>query len=109
LDVGQQRRLFTGPLRRALILRDRGCAFPGCDRPPRWTDGHHIVSWLDGGPTSLANAVLLCGHHHRLIHHSDWQIRQNPADGLPDFIPPEYIDPNNNPNATATTDASDTG
>jgi hypothetical protein len=97
LDVGRERRLFTGPLRRALVLRDRGCAFPGCDRPPRWTDGHHIVSWLDGGPTSLANAVLLCGHHHRLIHHSDWQIRQNPADGLPDFIPPEYIDPQQQP------------
>jgi hypothetical protein len=97
LDVGQQRRLFTGPLRRALILRDRGCAFPGCDRPPRWCDGHHITHWADGGPTNLANAVLLCGHHHRLIHHSHWQIRQNPTDGHPDFIPPQYIDPQQQP------------
>jgi hypothetical protein len=97
LDVGQQRRLFTGPLRRALILRDRGCAFPGCDRPPRWCDGHHMISWITGGPTSLNNAVLLCGHHHRLIHHSPWKVRLNPADGLPEFIPPEYIDPEQRP------------
>ena len=59
------RRLVTGPLRRALVLRDRGCAFPGCDRPPRWCAAHHIRHWADGGPTSLDNAVLLCGHHHR--------------------------------------------
>ena len=44
LDVGRQRRLFTGPLRRALVLRDGGCAFPGCDRPPRWCDGHHVAA-----------------------------------------------------------------
>jgi hypothetical protein len=97
LDVGRERRLFSGPIRRALILRDRGCAFPGCDRPPRWCDGHHIVSWVDGGPTSLENGVLLCGHHHRLIHHSDWQARINPADGLPEFIPPQYVDPGRRP------------
>ncbi|NJC74343.1 DUF222 domain-containing protein, partial [Planosporangium thailandense] len=80
LDLGRERRLFTGPLRRALILRDHGCAFPGCDRPPRWTDGHHIIHWADGGTTSLDNGVLLCGHHHRLIHHSPWQVRLNPTD-----------------------------
>ncbi|MCW2642543.1 MAG: hypothetical protein JWP76_4849, partial [Dactylosporangium sp.] len=97
LDVGRERRLFTGPIRRALVLRDRGCAFPGCDRPPRWCDGHHITHWADGGPTNLTNAVLLCGHHHRLIHHSNWQIRQSPTDGLPDFIPPQYIDPQQRP------------
>jgi hypothetical protein len=92
LDVGRQSRLVTGPLRRALVLRDRGCAFPGCDRPPRWTDAHHIVHWSDGGPTDLPNMVLLCGYHHRLVHHSDWQVRINPKDGLPEFIPPAYID-----------------
>ncbi|MDT5037836.1 MAG: hypothetical protein QOE03_3021, partial [Micromonosporaceae bacterium] len=75
LDIGRERRLFTGPLRRALILRDGGCAHPGCDRPPRWCDGHHIQHWADGGLTALGNAVLLCRHHHRLIHHSDWQVR----------------------------------
>jgi hypothetical protein len=52
LDVGRQARPVTGPLRRALVLRDRGCAFPGCDRPPRWTDAHHIQHWSNGGPTA---------------------------------------------------------
>jgi hypothetical protein len=92
LDLGRQTRLATGPLRRALVLRDQGCTFPGCDRPPRWTDAHHIVHWSDGGPTELTNLVLLCGYHHRLIHHSEWRVTINPKDGLPDFIPPAYID-----------------
>ncbi|MFG3644244.1 DUF222 domain-containing protein [Micromonospora sp. NPDC047762] len=92
LDVGRQRRLITGPLRRALVLRDRGCAFPGCDRPPRWCHAHHIHHWADGGTTNLANAVLLCGHHHRHLHHSDWTIQLG-HDGHPEFIPPAWLDP----------------
>jgi hypothetical protein len=96
LDVGQSRRLITGALRRALVTRDGGCAFPGCDRPPRWCDGHHIRSWADGGPTSLDNAVLLCGHHHRTIHHSDWTIRLA-HDRHPEFLPPAHLDPARRP------------
>ncbi|MFG1893394.1 DUF222 domain-containing protein [Micromonospora zamorensis] len=96
LDVGRQRRLITGPLRRALVLRDRGCAFPGCDRPPRWCDAHHIHHWADGGPTNLNNAVLLCGHHHRHLHHTDWTVRLA-ADGYPEFIPPAWLDPDQLP------------
>ncbi len=96
LDVGRQRRLITGPLRRALVLRDRGCAFPGCDRPPRWCDGHHIRHWADGGDTSLDNAVLLCGHHHRHLHHGDWAVRLG-GDGHPEFIPPAWLDPEQRP------------
>ncbi|MEU7588119.1 DUF222 domain-containing protein [Micromonospora sp. NPDC049230] len=96
LDVGRQRRLITGPLRRALVLRDRGCAFPGCDRPPRWCDGHHIRHWADGGDTSLTNAVLLCGHHHRHLHHSDWVVRLG-GDGHPEFVPPAWLDPDQLP------------
>ena len=97
LDVGQARRLFTGALRRALVARDHGCAFPGCDRPPRWCDGHHIRSWADGGPTSLSNAVLLCGRHHRAVHqHDGWAVRLA-GDGLPEFVPPAHIDPGRRP------------
>ncbi|MET8094778.1 DUF222 domain-containing protein [Micromonospora sp. NPDC005220] len=96
LDLGRQRRLVTGPLRRALVLRDRGCAFPGCDRPPRWCDAHHIRHWADGGPTSLDNAVLLCGHHHRHLHHSDWSVRLG-GDGHPEFVPPAWLDPDRLP------------
>ncbi|MGA4727228.1 DUF222 domain-containing protein [Micromonospora taraxaci] len=91
LDVGRQRRLISGPLRRALVLRDRGCAFPGCDRPPRWCDGHHIRHWADGGDTSLDNAVLLCGHHLRHVHHSDWVVQLG-GDGHREFVPPAWLD-----------------
>ncbi|MET8524939.1 DUF222 domain-containing protein [Micromonospora sp. NPDC005172] len=96
LDVGRQRRLVTGPLRRALVLRDRGCAFPGCDRPPRWCDAHHIRHWADGGDTSLTNAVLLCGHHHRHVHRGDWAVRIG-GDGHPEFVPPAWLDPDQFP------------
>ena len=93
LDAGRTRRTATGALRRALHVRDRGCAFPDCDRPARWTDAHHIRAWTDGGPTDLDNLVLLCRHHHRLIHQPDagWEIRLG-ADRRPDFIPPPTVD-----------------
>ncbi|MET7861949.1 HNH endonuclease signature motif containing protein [Micromonospora taraxaci] len=96
LDVGRQRRLVTGALRRALVLRDGGCAFPGCDRPPRWCAAHHIQHWADGGQTSLDNAVLLCGHHHRHIHHSNWTVRLG-DNGNPEFVPPAWLDPDQVP------------
>jgi hypothetical protein len=96
LDVGRTKRLVVGALRKALNLRDGGCAFPGCDRPARWAQGHHIVHWADGGPTSLHNSVLLCGHHHRLIHRGEWQVRMA-DDGLPLFLPPAFIDPQRRP------------
>jgi hypothetical protein len=90
LDAGRARRLATGPLRRALVVRDRGCSFPDCDRPPRWCDAHHVRSWMAGGPTNLGNLVLLCRRHHRLIHDGDWTV-QIAADGLPEFIGPPVL------------------
>jgi hypothetical protein len=98
LNVGRTRRPATRPIRRALTIRDRGCAFPGCDRPPRWCDAHHIRSWLDGGRTRLHNLVLLCRYHHRVIHDpkAGWQIRLG-ADRHPDFIPPTWEDPEQKP------------
>jgi hypothetical protein len=76
----------------ALILRDKHCAFPGCTRPPSMCHAHHIVHWVDGGPTSVANLVLLCGEHHRVVHHTPWQVRLRPDDGLPEFLPPARRD-----------------
>lgn len=106
LDVGRTHRLFTAALRRALVLRDRGCAFPGCSRPPSWCDGHHIIHWADGGPTSLDNGVLLCGHHHRQIHadeHTDgWSIQAVPG-GRPVFIHPPTSTPTDDHTATPST------
>jgi hypothetical protein len=88
LDVGRARRLVTAAIWIALILRDRHCAFPGCDRPPVRCHAHHIHHWIHGGNTNLANLVLLCGHHHRVIHDSPWKVRINPHDKLPEFLPP---------------------
>ncbi len=92
LDLGRERRLIAGSLRRALILRDKGCAFPGCERPPKWCHAHHKDHWIDGGETSLENSVLVCGFHHRLIHQDEWQIAFA-SDGHPEFIPPAWLDP----------------
>jgi hypothetical protein len=93
LDVGRSRRVAHGALRRALVARDRGCAFPDCDRPPRWCDAHHLKPWSRGGPTDLDNLVLLCRHHHRVLHDpaGGWRARLA-ADRLPEFIPPRWID-----------------
>ncbi len=69
LDVGRRTPVVPPALRRAVIVRDRGCRFPGCDRPHTWCDAHHVIHWAKGGPTALPNLVLLCRRHHRLVHH----------------------------------------
>lgn len=96
LDLGRATRLITPPLRRALELRDRGCAFPGCTRPARWTQAHHIHHWSNGGPTNLTNLVLLCTTHHHTLHHHGWSVHIH-TDGLPTFHPPPWIDPHQQP------------
>ena len=68
LDVGRATRTIPPAIRRALIARDQGCVWPGCDRAPIHCDGHHIQHWLDDGPTSLANLALLCHSHHQRLH-----------------------------------------
>ena len=71
LDVGRTKRLVTPALLAALWARDKGCTFPGCGRPPQWSDAHHVKHWVDGGPTSLLNLALLCTHHHTWVHQHD--------------------------------------
>ena len=73
LDIGQQTRNPNPAQRRAVLLRDGGCQFPGCDRPPDWCQPHHIIHWAGGGPTDLANLVLLCSHHHHLVHEGGYR------------------------------------
>ena len=101
LDVGQQQRLFAGALRQALAVRDRGCTFPGCDRPPRDCDAHHVKPWWHGGDTALNNGTLLCRFHHNQVEpqdrrgvqeHQQWTMRMS-LDGYPEVIPPAYVDP----------------
>ncbi|KAF0964821.1 HNH endonuclease signature motif containing protein [Rhodococcus sp. T7] len=92
LDVGLTSRTATRKQRRALAVRDGGCAFPGCGAPASWCEAHHAVHWVDGGLTDMDNLVLLCGFHHRLIHHDGWEV-QIGADRHPWFIPPPSVDP----------------
>ena len=88
LDVGRTQRLVTAAIWRALVLRDAHCRFPGCRRVPVACDAHHVVHWADGGGTDLANLVLLCRAHHRVIHTTGWEVRISPRDRRPEFRPP---------------------
>jgi hypothetical protein len=71
LDVGRTKRLVTPALLAALWARDKACTYPGCGRPPQWTDAHHVKHWIEGGPTALLNLALLCAHHHTVVHRHD--------------------------------------
>jgi hypothetical protein len=96
LKLGRTRRLFSVGQRLALAVRDKGCVFPGCDRPPSWCEAHHITAFSRGGGTDLANGCLLCAFHHRLIHAGHWQVVMA-DDGHPMVIPPDWIDPTQTP------------
>ena len=96
LDVGRLTRTIPDGLRRAVAARAGGsCEHPGCGRPRSWCEIHHIKEWQDGGETALHNCVMLCRVHHRLLHHSEWLVRIH--NGLPEFIPPAWIDPDRRP------------
>ena len=106
LDAGRSRRLVTPDIRAALDVRDEGCVFPGCDKPPSACEAHHILPWWAHGHTELANLVLLCPHHHGIIEpsrdpHADrWSVRL-PTAGPAEVIPPRYVDPHQTPRTHA--------
>ncbi|MGY1716695.1 DUF222 domain-containing protein [Geodermatophilus sp. SYSU D01106] len=77
LDLGRDQRLATRHIRRAAEVRDGGCVFAGCGTPTWWCDVHHVVHWLDGGPTSLANSALLCERHHTEVH-AGFRVQRQP-------------------------------
>ncbi len=95
LDIGRSHRTIPAAIRRAVVLRDGGCAFPGCERRAGWSDCHHVRHWADGGTTEVDNLVVVCRLHHQLMHHSPWQVRIR--NGLPEFIPPAFVDPRRTP------------
>ncbi len=90
LDVGREQRLFTTRQRIALAARDGGCRWAGCDRPPSWCEAHHIEHWArDRGRTDIADGILLCKHHHLLLHDHHWEIdRRGPGRAQYWLIPP---------------------
>ncbi len=96
LDLGRSTRDWNRAQRRAAALRDRGCVAPGCDQPPAACQLHHCWHWVDGGPTDLANAALLCGFHHRMVHRQGWAVVLA-ANGYPQLVPPATIDPDRRP------------
>ena len=91
LDVGRATRTIPDGLRRAVAARDRGCAHPGV-RPTGVLvrSSPHSTPWERGGETKLDNLVMLCRVHHRQIHSTEWIVRIR--DGLPEFIPPKWMD-----------------
>jgi len=95
LDVGRLTRVIPTAIRRALVARDQGCAFPGCDRPPSWCDAHHCKHWADGGDTAVCNLCLLCSYHHDVVHHDGWDITM--INAMPWFVPPAWIDSDRKP------------
>jgi hypothetical protein len=96
LDLGRAQRLFDRHQRLALAQRDGGCVFWRCDRTPSLCEAHHVAWWSNGGPTNISNGVLLCSFHHHLIHQGEWQVAIA-ADGIPEAIPPPWVDPRRKP------------
>ena len=95
LDVGRAMRTVPLGIRRALVARDRGCTFPGCDRPPALCHAHHVLEWNQYGRTEVNNGILICPTHHRWVHATGWDItiRGN----LVEFRPPAILDPDRTP------------
>ncbi len=96
LELGRTRRIASPSQTLALIARDGGCSFPGCDRAPDLCERHHIVAWVDGGSTNLNNLTLLCRYHHHNFAERGWTSELN-ADGLPVWRPPRWVDPDRKP------------
>jgi hypothetical protein len=96
LDLGREQRVVSAHLRKAVENRDRGCVFTGCGAPTYWCDVHHLLEWINGGETTLANSALLCERHHTKVHHGFRVQRQHDGrwrtwrpDGTEILIPPE--------------------
>ncbi len=76
LSIGRKTRTIPAAIKRALLLRDRTCRFPGCTHS-RYVDGHHIAHWANGGKTALSNLMLLCSAHHTLLHEGGCRVEAN--------------------------------
>ncbi len=85
-ELSHATRTIPPSTRRALEARDQHCVFEGCDRRLSWCDGHHLVWWIKGGPTTLSNLALLCRPHHRMVHEEGWTLERR--EGRFKAIPP---------------------
>ncbi len=92
LDLGRTSRLYDRRQREALAVRDGGCLWPECDRPPAFTEAHHTKQWKrDRGGTNIDDGVLLCRFHHLQLHNNNWEIGRGGSDFW--LTPPRTIDP----------------
>lgn len=96
-------RIFTEQQRLVIHARDGGCIFPGCDAPAAWCQIHHVATHESGGPTSIDNGVLICRYHHRHFERMGWQVLM--CDGVPEWIPPRWVDPAQRPRRNHLHDA----
>lgn len=87
-DLGRGHRHPTPAQRRALVVRDGCCVFPGCDAQLGWLDAHHVLAWGDDGPTAIENLVLLCRRHHRVAHRRGWMLELT-GDGWTHWTAPD--------------------
>ncbi|MCM3655766.1 HNH endonuclease [Agromyces mediolanus] len=98
LDLGRDERLFSEAQKSAMAVRDGGCRDPECDRPPSWTEAHHIDHWRrDEGRTDLADGILLCRRDHLRYHNEGWEVRRTGGEYW--LIPPPRVDPERRPRA----------
>lgn len=89
LELGRSTRRYTDAQRTALAARDGGCPWGDCDRPPSWTEAHHIDEWAEGGHTNVSTGILLCRFHHLLVHNQGWKIRVQGSELV--AIPPPHL------------------
>lgn len=92
LILGREKRLFSAKQRITLAVRDGGCRWRGCDRPPSYCEAHHIDHVADGGRTDVDRGILLCRFHHMQLHQGGWRITRVE---LEDFVlhPPRGAEP----------------
>ena len=95
LTLGRDARLYSRRQRIALAVRDGGCRFPECTRPPSWAEAHHITPWSEGGRTDVHDGVLLCRHHHLLLHNNGWTFTR--VNNQLAVVPPQLLDPSQTP------------
>jgi hypothetical protein len=88
LTYGQGRRLASGPMRKALFARDRGCTFPGCPRSAAQSEIHHATDWALGGHTDIDNLAIACGYHNTEAPKMGWRTVM--IDGVPHWQPPSW-------------------
>jgi hypothetical protein len=92
---GTTHRIFTEGQRLAMIARDQGCSFPGCTVGPTWCEAHHVTEWQIGKRTSIDDAAMLCGFHHREFENLGWHCLM--INGVPHFVPPRWLDHSKTP------------